>query len=104
MKVGILLESQAVTDTPRDFVSKSGAEAMCRRLTHVRVSKFLIKAVPLRQFKTNLAPAQKQAAAIRATIYEHHIEPRLERLTIGDSEWLAYLQGYGTFNAEGSCG
>lgn len=95
MKVGILLESQAVTEHPKDFVSKSGAEAMCRRLTHVRVSKFLIQAVPIRQFRTDLSPVKKQVAPTWCREgYEHHLEPRLERLTIADSPWMAYLQGY----------
>lgn len=28
--------------------------------------------------------------------YEHHIEPRLEKLTTANSEWLQYLHGWQT--------
>jgi hypothetical protein len=39
-------------------------------------------------------PAHKSCVP-RATVYQHHIEPRIEKLTIADSPWLAYLDGYG---------
>ena len=50
MKVGVLTEVQSPSDQPKDFVSKNAANAMCRRLTHIRVSKFLIKAVAVREY------------------------------------------------------
>jgi hypothetical protein len=50
VKVGVLTEVQSPSDQPKDFVSKNAANAMCRRLTHIRVSKFLIQAVTVREF------------------------------------------------------
>ena len=50
MKVGVLTETQSRTDKPTIFVSKNAAKCMCRRLTHVRISKGLIQAVHVRQF------------------------------------------------------
>ena len=50
MKVGVLTEVQSRTDKPKEFVSKNAANAMVRRLTHVRISKYLIQAVHVREF------------------------------------------------------
>jgi len=98
MKVGILSENQAVTAKPRDFVSVSGAESMCRRLTHVRISKYLIQAVsPKQYYKTLKNPVNLQGNRIKIssnTQYVHHIEPRIQSFGLGDSQWMLYINSY----------
>jgi hypothetical protein len=46
---------------------------------------------PVRDFKS-LPPAPK--AFRRPRRYEHHIEPKIQPLTINNSEWMRYLGGY----------
>ena|ERR1035441_6458078 len=48
MKIGVLTEFQPESAIPKVFVSKNSAALMCRRLTHERLSRGLIRALKLR--------------------------------------------------------
>lgn len=73
-------------------MSKNAASALLRRLLAVRITKSLIQMVNVRQ--TGLPAEEQVPKYFGCTNYEHHIEPKLERFSIGDSPWMAYLQGY----------
>ena len=91
MRIGVLSHSQKHM-RPERYVSKNAAAALVRRLLAVPVGKHLIQMVQVRDMSKAL-PAQVQMRAWKPAEYEHHIEPRLNRLTIADSPWLAYLEG-----------
>lgn len=80
----------------RAQVKKCIAELLVRRLFAEWVIKgscirrLDIKAVNLSA--PRIAPKPKPSWCARG--YEHHIEPRLETLTIATSPWMRYLQGY----------
>ena len=44
---------------------------------------------------TEFMAVAPQHVVYRPAVYEHHIEPRIEKLTIADSPWMRYLEGYG---------
>jgi hypothetical protein len=92
MKIGVLSHSQKSIERPYRHISKNAAVALVRRLLAVQVTNRLIRMVEVRQV-SNALPAQIQVRKWAPAVYEHHIEPRLERLTIADSPWLAYLEG-----------
>ena len=91
MRIAVLSHSQKLTDRPERYVSKNAANALVRRLLAVRIAKGLIQMVQMRQ---GGLPVAIQVAPPAHVTYEHHIEPRLERLGMADSDWLAYINGY----------
>jgi hypothetical protein len=93
MRIGIISHSQKESDRPERFVSKNAAGALVRRLLAVRIRKDLIQMVQLRH-TSQARPAKAQRRKLAPKAYEHRLEPRLELLTMGGSDWIAYLQGY----------
>ena len=89
-KIGVLSHSQKFLDRPERFVSKTVAKLLVRRLLAVHVAKHVIQMVAIREMSRAL-PEQLATAPRLCRDYEHHLEPRLERLTPANSEWLAYL-------------
>jgi hypothetical protein len=90
MRIGVISHFSKVTGRPERYVSKNAAAALVRRLLAVHISKGLIQMVEIRQSGLR---ARIQAAPHVPMTYQHHIEPKLERLTSANSEWMAYLEG-----------
>ena len=76
-------------------MSKNAANALVRRLLAIRLSKTVIMMVPVHQAPDLPSRPVPLHPKRRGSLpYTHHIEPRLEKLTIANSDWLAYLAGY----------
>jgi hypothetical protein len=87
MRIGVISSSQKHTDRPERYVSKNAAAALVRRLLAIPVAKHLIQMVDVR---CAALPAQIQVRKWAPAVYEHHIEPRIERIPELDrlvAEW-----------------
>lgn len=91
MRIGVISHTQKLNSKPERYVSKNAAAALVRRLLAVHVTKHLIQMVDIRQVSG--LPAVRQTATHKPCEYQHHLEPRLEELTLADSPWLQYMAG-----------
>lgn len=100
MRIGILSHTQKLDAKPERYVSKNAANALLRRLLAVRVTKGLIQMVAIREM-CQAAPYNPAIPPKLAITYQHHIEPRLERLTQIelerqlDQDYLRFLREFG---------
>src|SRR5258707_7526431 len=80
MRIGVIEYSpEPLKATPQRYIKKSAAECLVRRLLAVRVSKTAIMLVPVRQTGQAL-PEKRQVRTLRPKTYEHHMEPRIEKI------------------------
>lgn len=94
-KFGILKPGQLETAKPYRFVKKVVALYLIRRQVVDQIGAFLLRERELSKFEANLISARPiQPKPPKAAEYEHHVEPKLEKLTLADSPWLRYLHGW----------
>lgn len=90
--VGLLDHQQPSTARPRTFIPKDIARQMEQHLVAERLSARLYRLfAPDSVFPQLRPPIQVPRSR---PVYEHHLEPKLERLTLSNSPWLQYLHGY----------
>lgn len=77
-------------------LKKSVALLLVRRQLAVLVAPFLIRKLSLSQQPPELPRHVLAGKSWQPRSYQHHVEPKINRFTIGNSEWLQYLHGYGT--------
>jgi hypothetical protein len=88
------VSKKITVEAERRQVSKNAALAMIRRRGYEwDVEGVSIKALPIREFLTSMPTKKQLPPSWSRNGYEHHIEPRLERLGIADSDWMAYING-----------
>lgn len=94
-KFGILKPGQLQSAKPYRFVKKVVALYLIRRQVVDQIGDFLLREREISKFESTVMSAinipQKPP---KLAEYQHHIEPRLEHLTIVDSPWLRYLHGW----------
>lgn len=78
MRIGVLSHSQKLTDHPQRFVSKNAANCLVRRLLAVVITKHLVKMVDP---SAAGAPHTEVLPPLPPATYQHHIEPKLEKLS-----------------------
>lgn len=93
MRIGCLSHTQKSSDRPQRYVSKNAANALLRRLLAVRLTKNLIQMVDVQQMGKALPDSPVKRPRGYAQL-QHHLEPKLEPLTLGNSPWLQFLHGY----------
>lgn len=89
-KIGVLDHHQKSNDRPSVYVKKTVAQYLVRRAMAVWVTKVMIQ----RLAEHMPTPRDPISAPQEFLPYEHHIEPKMEALTISNSPWLRYLYGY----------
>lgn len=90
-KIGVLDVHQQSGARPQTYVRKSVAQLLVRRL----LAEWVIENVLIQRkdVKQGRKVAVKSTPIRRPKCYEHHLEPKIEKLTIADSPWLRYLAG-----------
>ena len=90
-KIGVLSHTQKIGDRPQRYVKKSVASLLYRRMLAIWLRKHLIQ---MKDPSLGGAPIEAATDPQIRRAYEHHIEPRIERLNWENSEWLRYLENY----------
>lgn len=73
-----------------EYLRKSEAQTWIRRGCVDLVAYRVIRRRAMRHPDAHIRPVHVRPPRAE---YQHHIEPRLERLNEGNSAWLAYLNG-----------
>ena len=96
--VGVLADYQSLETRPTTHIKCEIADLLVSRLIAERITRKLIRMLP----QDSVFPALKSFHPIvprPPRKYQHHIEPKIERLTPANSEWMAYLDGRSSLGA-----